>query len=272
MIRMITNVVLLAGVARSGTSWLGQIFDSSPSVCYRFQPLFSYAFKNRLNHASTRQDVENFFSDLYESDDHFLLQTDKRESGQYPIFQKRQSPSVLVFKENRYQYLFGRIVSLFENIKMVGIIRNPCAVINSWVKNPKEFPAGSSLADEWRFGACKNQGREEEFFGFYKWREIANFYLDLADKFSHKVIVVRYEDLVNDTMDEAKKLFEFCGIPFTLQTEKFLAECHSRRVETPYSVFKDKSVKDAWRSELPQSIIDEIYFELKGTRLEKFLL
>ena len=34
--------VAIFGVPRSGTSWLGQIFNSSPMVAYRFQPLFSY--------------------------------------------------------------------------------------------------------------------------------------------------------------------------------------------------------------------------------------
>ena len=269
---MFDRVILLAGVARSGSSWLGQIFDSSPDVCYRFQPLFSYAFKERLNYESKRQDIEIFFFELYESNDQFLLQTDKRESGQYPVFQKKQSPSVLVLKENRYQYIFSRIFPFIENFKMVGIVRNPCAVIKSWANNPKEFPDGSCLAEEWRFGACKNQGREEEFFGFYKWREVANLYMELQDKFPRKIYVVRYEDLVDDTVNQVKKMFEFCGLESSLQTEKFLAECNRKSIDTPYSVYKDKSVKDKWRWELPQEIIEEIYFELKGTRLERFLL
>jgi hypothetical protein len=269
---MFARVVLVAGVARSGTSWLGQIFDSSPVVHYRFQPLFSYAFKNRLNYESGKSEIEKFFVELFESDDPFLLQTDKRETGQYPCFIKNQSLGALVIKENRYQYLFGRLVSLIDNIKMVCIVRNPCAVIKSWANNPKEFPEGSSLADEWRFGACKNQGREEEFFGFYKWREVSNLYLDLQDKFPQKVMVVNYENLVSDTMSQVENLFEFCGIEMSPQTEKFIVDCNSMSIDTPYSVFKDKSVKDRWRGELPQEIIDEIYIELKGTRLEKFLL
>ena len=36
----------LFGCPRSGTSWLGQIFNSAPDVAYRYQPLFSYEFKD----------------------------------------------------------------------------------------------------------------------------------------------------------------------------------------------------------------------------------
>jgi hypothetical protein len=40
------SIAVISGAARSGTSWLGQILDSSPDVAYRFQPFFAYAFKN----------------------------------------------------------------------------------------------------------------------------------------------------------------------------------------------------------------------------------
>lgn len=269
---MLRKTIIVAGVARSGTSWLGQIFDSSPDTCYRFQPLFSYAFKNRLTHNTDKIELERFLNELRESHDPFLLQSDKRESGQYPVFSKSQTPDILVFKENRYQYLFGRVISLLDNIKFVGIIRNPCAVIKSWINNPKEFPEGYSYEKEWRFGNCKNQGREEEFFGFYKWREVTNLYLDLQSKFPRKVTIVKYEDLVSDTFNQVANLFSFCGLEMSQQTEQFLIDCNKKNIESPYSVFKNKSVKDKWRNELPQNIIDEIYFELKGTRLEEFLL
>ena len=40
--------VFAFGVPRSGTSWFGELFNSSPRVAYRFQPLFSYAFKDAI--------------------------------------------------------------------------------------------------------------------------------------------------------------------------------------------------------------------------------
>jgi hypothetical protein len=33
---MIKNTIYIAGVARSGTSWLGQIFDSAKAVNFKF--------------------------------------------------------------------------------------------------------------------------------------------------------------------------------------------------------------------------------------------
>src|SRR5438552_3598208 len=102
------RVVVIAGVARSGTSWLGEILDSSPDVAYRFQPIFSYAFKDAVNEDSTREDFERFFRGIYESHDDFLLQRDKREGGLFPTFTKNPQPKYLVWKEARYQYVLGK--------------------------------------------------------------------------------------------------------------------------------------------------------------------
>jgi len=268
---MYERIVMIAGVARSGTSWIGQIIDSSPDVAYRFQPLFSYAFKGFLDYNSIKEDYVKFFNGIYFSDDEFLLQKDKRISGEYPKFGKKPKQKILAFKENRYQYLFPKTVSLFENIKMLGIIRHPCATINSWIRNPKEFPPNANIDKEWRFGACKNEGREEEFFGFYKWREVANLYLDLKNKFPSKTYILNYDDMVSNTYKETEKMFNFLNIELTEQTKNFINKCHSKNINGPYAVYKNKNVKDKWKKQLDKNIIDEIYDELKGTRLERFL-
>jgi len=268
---MYEGIVVIAGVPRSGTSWLGQIVDSSPEVAYRFQPFFSYAFKDAVQIDSLRHEYEEFFKGLYQSDDVFLLQTDKRQDGQYPVFRENPSPSCLAFKTCRYQYLIPKMLGLFPNLVLIGIVRHPCGAINSWLKNPSEFPATADQLAEWRFGACKNLGRSEEFFGFYKWKEVAHLYLDLQQKYPDRVLVVHYDKLVENTWPVVNRIFSFAGLQISEQTRSFIAQCQSTHVETSYSVFRNRSVKDKWRTELAHSIRDEILFDLKGTRLEVFL-
>jgi Sulfotransferase domain len=268
---MFENVVIIAGVPRSGTSWLGEIINSSPDTAYRFQPIFSYAFKDAVNIESSMEDYQRFFNGIYESSDDFLLQTDKRESGMYPVFNKKDNPEFLAFKMCRYQYLICKMLCYFDNIKLVGIVRHPCAVINSWLKNQREFPQEADARKEWRYGACKNRGREEEFFGFYKWKEVAHLYLDLKDKYPQKVFVVKYETLVDNPLAISKQLFDFIGLDFSEQSEAFLKKCHSINIDSPYAVFKDKAVKERWQSELDPSIAAEIIEDIKGTRLARFL-
>ena len=260
----------IAGVARSGTSWLGQIFNSSPEVRFKFQPLFAYEFKNRVNEDSTALDFHDLINSMYEKDSEFLNQNDKQQSGDYPKFRKNNLASSLVFKENRYQYVIEPMMRHCPDMKLIGIIRNPKATINSWIKNPKEFPPKSDPLKEWRYGDCKNQGHED-FFGYYKWKEVANLYLDLQEKWPDRVYVVSYEDLVKSPKKITKELFHFCSIEYTQQTEDFLNKSTSSHIESPYSVFKDKKVVSQWKNELDPYIIEEINNDLVGTRLDKFI-
>lgn len=264
------KVTVIAGAARSGTSWLGQILDSSPKVRFRFQPLFSYAFKGAVNEDSTKEEFERFFHDIYKSHDEFLLQKDKRKAGLYPTFQKQGTQDYLAFKTARYQYILEPILRKLNNVYVIGIVRNPCAVINSWIKIPSEFPTGSDPLKEWRHGMCKNSG-PEDFFGYYKWKEVANMYLDLQKQYPKKMTIIRYEDLAQDPLKQTKRLFSFIKLGLEKQTIEFLDESTKKHVDSPYSVYKNKSVMHQWKKELDEYIVKEIHADLAGTRLEQFL-
>jgi hypothetical protein len=269
---MFKNIVTIAGVARSGTTWLGEIMNSSPNVAYRFQPLFSYAFKDSVGINSTRDEYEKFLRGIYSSDDPFLLQTEKRETGILPTFSKSDSPEFLVMKNARYHYLLIRFLNYFENLKVLAIVRNPCAVLASWMSNPREFPAGSDPWLEWRLGTCKNQHKVENFFGFYKWRESTNIFLDLQGQFPERVRLIRYEDLIENPVEVTESLFNFIHLDFCDQTMHFINESSGRHSDNPYTVYKKKGVRDHWKHQLDPRIIKDIEQELKGTKLELFLM
>lgn len=266
-----TDIAVVAGAARSGTSWIGQILDSSPDVAYRFQPFFAYAFQGRVTCDSPPGEWASFLRELYFTRDPFVLQYLRRESGEYPTFAKHSRPRFLALKTCRYQYLLRSMLKYFGNQRLIGVVRHPAAVINSWLRTPSEFPVGMDVGSEWRFGACKNQGRESEFFGYYKWKEIAHLYLDLRDQYPERVHLVHYESLVENSLERVEQLFGFLRLPFTESTSEFLRRCHTTHHASPYSVFKDRSVCDRWRTELPRAIAAEIEEDLVGTRLEVFL-
>ena len=175
-------------------------------------------------------------------------------------------------KKARYHYLHIRFLNYFPNFKLLAIVRNPCAVLASWMSIPKEFPNGSDSWLEWRLGACKNQCKPENFFGFYKWRESTYIFIDLQSMFPDRVRVVRYEDLVENPTNIAKSFFKFVGLPFGEQTKRFLDESSKHHTDNPYAVYKNKDVKDKWKHKLDPRIVKDIEQELKGTNLETFIL
>ena len=266
------NRIAIHSVPRSGSTWLGQIFNSCPYTLYRYQPLFSYAFKGRLTATSTRSEIETFFDEIAKSSDSFLTQQKQIEDGIIPSFEKSNSPSHVVYKEVRYHHIIENLLEQDSAIKVIGIVRNPLEVISSWVMAPKEFKPWWDIYEQWRSAQAKNGGRIEEFFGFDAWKSVAQLFLNLQDKFHDRFCLVNYAELVNDPKSESKRLFKFCGLPVCEQTETFLIDSTTRNDKDTYSVFKKKKNTYGWIRTLPLHIVDQIRAETKSARLEQFLV
>ena len=267
------HVISIHGAPRSGTSWLGQIFRSHSDVAYRFQPLFSYRFKDRIGTASSDDEIHKFLKELYEvTEDAFILGDWRKElEPQISDAKKADHPSWLVWKEVRYHHLIEKFLLAVRDQKVVGIIRNPCAVINSWLQAPKEFKQEWDVQSEWRYAPAKNQGRIEEYNGFEKWKELSLLFLELQRRYPDRFIFIQYEDLVTQPVQQVEMLFSFLNLHMEQQVIDFINASQSRHVDDAYSVFKSPLVKDKWRSELHPHIIAEITHDLLGTTLERFL-
>ncbi len=266
------KIISIHGVPRSGTSWIGQIFNSHPDVTYRYQPLFSYRFKNRINSESSKLDIYSFLEELYSTNsDKFM--SNKKEISQeiYPKFSKNQPAAVLVMKMVRYHHLIEKLISEVKHIKILGIVRHPCAVINSWFQAPKEFQNGWSPLKEWRYAPSKNQGRIEEFYGYEKWKEVAYMFLELKRKYPEKFYLLRYEDLMENITNKVQSIFNFSGLDDHTQVCGFLRQSHQIHNNDPYAVFKNPRVKDRWNTELNPAIAERIIADLSNTELAEFI-
>jgi len=268
---MFEEIIVVMGMPRSGTSWLSQIFDSCPQVRFRLSPLFSYEFKNYVNETSSKELWEHVLRGAYKSDNDFMNQSERRKFGQYPSFKKKDAkPRHLVIKDTRFHNLTERMLDLFDNLKMVAIVRHPCGAIHSWLATPSEFPQGADPMKEWRTGSCRKMGYGE-FWGFNDWKQVTRLHLRLERHMSSRFIIQRYEDLVKNPVKETQKLFRFFGLHYTEQTESFIEASQAVHVDGEYAVFKNPSVKDRWRSELHHEIQKTIIEEIKGGDLERFL-
>lgn len=264
------NKIGIFGVPRSGTSWLGQIFNSHPDVALRFQPLFSYGHKGSLSAHSSAEQIRTFFEEILYSKDAFATMTSEAQKN-YPAFQKSALPSHVIFKETRYLNLIDNMLAQCSEVKIVGIVRNPLAVIASWMLAPKEFNPKWDIHSEWRGAQSKNQNRPEEFFGFEKWKESTEAFLRFEGLFPRQFLLVRYDELNGAPLVTTRKLFDFCGLKICAQVEEFLAASKSRHDPDPYSVFRSKANDDHWQGVLPDEIVKQVILELKHTPLEIFL-
>ncbi|MGM0589758.1 MAG: sulfotransferase domain-containing protein [Bacteroidota bacterium] len=263
--------IAIFGVPRSGTSWLGQIFNSSPNVVYRYQPIFAYSFEDSLTEESSTKEIQEFHTKLLTTDDDFVCQKKNISGNKTPKFNKRDITH-LVWKEVRYLNIIENLI-VKSTIKVIGIIRHPCGVLKSWMNAPKEFNNKWDIKEEWRHANKKNTGKHE-FYGFQRWIESTKIFLELENEYPNQFKKVNYEALLNDPILTVSELMDFAGLDYTNQTEDFLLKSTQKSSNDPYDVFrKDKSGQE-WRDELPKSIInkildDDCFVELSGyLRLE----
>lgn len=265
------NIVSIHGVPRSGTSWLGQIVDSSPEVRYKYQPLFSYAFKDRINLQSDKKEIIEYFNELYDYKDDFLDQIYKKDKNIYPDFKlKSDNPKLLATKMVRYHFLIPDFINKLENIKFIFIVRNPCAVLNSWKNVPREFYDEWDFSEEWRFAQSMNKFRPEQYFGFHKWKEAVKLFMETERKHSSQTLILSYEDLVNNTWENVEEIYGFINLDITNQTEEFIEKSISRYQDDPSSVYKANKNIYKWEEELDEDIINTIKSEINGTEFEKY--
>jgi hypothetical protein len=268
--------VAIHSVPRSGSSWLGQIFNSSPEVVFKYQPLFSYAFKGYLNEHSLSAEIDKFFSLLAASDDDFLDQKKKVSEGSYPAFAKDKNPGIIAYKEVRYHFILENLLRTDPEIKVIGLVRDPRATINSWLLAPREFRAdlGWAAHEEWMYAEKKNEGRPEEYNGYMKWKEVTLLFEKLEKAFPSRFYLLQYKDLLADTEKSVKEIFSFCGISMSEQTRQFLDSStrNAGQKNDAYSVFRSKEMRDIeWEKQLDPQIAEMIVSDVNSSGLQKYL-
>lgn len=266
---MFKSIVGILGAPRSGTSWTGQIFDSAPDVLYRMQPFYSWTFRDRIHVRSSKEEISQFFKEVYQSKDPYIEQVERKTKGIYPVFNEKKIPAdIMVFKEAMFHYLMPVLMEHVENLKIVAIVRNPIDMITSFYNIPREFDPALDIQDEWYFAQSRNALLPENYFGYHKWKEYINIITILEERYSNRVKIFRYEDLVANTEEMVIELFQFSDIPFKEQTKKFIYDSRHSTVDDPYAVFRNGTEKKN-KKQLPENIIQEIQYDLKGFKKAK---
>lgn len=270
--RQLPRLVAIHGAPRSGTSWLGQLFNSSEHVAYRYQPLFSYAFRDWVTETSTRDQIEGFIRALLETDDDFVLQRNAASLAGYTLEFRKLAITHLVYKEVRHHEILENLLVRVPQAVGIGIVRHPCAVIHSWARAPREFDPSWSLKAEWRAAELKNAQHAGNWYGFVRWKRLAELFCRLEKEWPGRFLIVRYESLAARPFTEVRKLFAGCRLEFSDQVATFVERSQSMDDGSPYGVMRDRSAGfESWRRGLDSEIAHEITADLLGTPLERFL-
>jgi len=225
-----------------------------------------------LNTTSSKADIDEFFRCISVKEDSFLDQSEKRLSGLLPTFSKSDATHI-VYKEVRYHEILPNILRRTNDVRIICLVRNPLAVIHSWLNAPREFRAdlGWQPLKEWRYALLKNLNRPEEYNGYERWKEATHLFLHLQHDYPDRLLVVNYRDLLISTEDKVRHIFDYCGLPFLEQTRSFIVSSRTDDNADPYAVYRASACDSAWQGSLDKEIVNAICNDLKGSDLESLL-
>lgn len=270
--------IYIAGVPRSGTSWLASILNTSRSVkyfCEPFNPLWvPEAVPHVMKYMRAGDNDPSFSS--------FCQQIFSGQLKNDMVYKKLAQPYRAF--GNRLRCLPGRVIvkdvhSLMslawmqENTHstILIIIRHPCAVAASWFQH---FNLEAEFQGLYRI-ACQ-ASLIEDYLNPYQhlfdqaadfWQKIAVYWgavyhVILQQKRKHSNwIIVRHEDLCLNPVQSFKQLFDQLELCWTKQTDNLLDISTSQDSGKPYSPFRISAEEpNKWRKRLEPWQIEKISY------------
>lgn len=209
------------------------------------------------------------------------------------FFRSMQIPDLTTFSENDPYLIFKSIAALGRtrlfleaapNSLAIQIIRHPCGHVASVLRGIEGQEFATSVPATEDFGIYEDLAATAEAkhydlsFQVFKdmrpierlaWRwAISNEKCmnDIGGRPDTKVI--RYEDLCEDPMSVSRELFEFAGLAWNDQTERFIhASTSYHGTESFYQVFRDpKKSAYKWKEQLSQEQISQIIDTIAQTK------
>ena len=180
--------LLLVGMARSGTSWIGKIFDSHPATLYKHEPDRSIPDVPMIPRL---EDAEHYREPLARFIDKLPDLNALHIAGMLPVFPKSYRSSVaqnihrlsvlgvaagsflrkrlpvlqcvsttndgihLVWKSIDSLSRLGLILRLQENWRAIHILRHPCATISSTLRGEAQGKFASSVSPSEDYGIIR---------------------------------------------------------------------------------------------------------------------
>lgn len=166
------RLIIIGGLARSGTSWLGNIFDSHPATAYRSEPdnypqlqgvplfppadmaasapvsdfVYGLPALNRYRHTAKppifRKSYRSPLADMAYRTSASLARHGNRFSGNMPVWGARVShvdpAPIMVWKTVRSLGRCGLLLRSLPEARLVHLVRHPCGQIASVLRGERE--------------------------------------------------------------------------------------------------------------------------------------
>ncbi len=230
----LSKVLIITGSPRSGTTWLGELISNIPKSIMLFEPLnlnrnprakeFEFEWRTYINSNSDNPKAKEFFEDLFNC--RFV---NSWITSEVPI-SRLFDIQYFIFKFVRANMLIDWLNNNFKINKPVFIIRHPCAVVSSQLRLKQFSKVENALMSE---NYYKDYPVNKEKLKKYKYTEeiyaarwCQENYVPLINN-SSSLLIITYENLLNNPEEEIKKIFTAWNIEIPSQVYKMLSSSSS---------------------------------------------
>jgi len=314
------RIVLLLGAPRSGTSWLGKIFDSHPDVLYRHEPDTVLRTWD-LPWMCTRDDVDTYADAARLYLRQLIGIATLKTAGSRPMFPKRfeSTPARLartaiihmlqaadlakvsrrltrtmhipdfidpaahpqlrvVIKSVSSRGRARLFAEALPGARIIFILRDAWGQVASMQRGAAlgKFEDGVPVAELLETAQAARYGLTEANFTrlpqveqfAWNWAILNEKAIDDLGGLE-RVKVLKYQDLCEHPLEQARALLAFAGLPWDSQTEAFLQRSTTYAgPDRYYAVFRNTaSAVDRWRQELSEDDQQRINQVVQATSL-----
>ncbi|MEM5564596.1 sulfotransferase [Psychroserpens sp. AS72] len=199
------NLIFIISQPRSGSTYLQNLLSNNDETNTCSEPWLLLYFSNQLKPNLFEAKFDNkiaiaAFSDYLEKHPSINFNEEQKTfllNLYKPLF---EGYKFAIDKTPRYWEIMDEIIALFPNCKMIILKRNPLNVAKSIIKtwNINSIPKLSYYKRDLLFGPKQIHAFSEKH------------------STNHNVYTLRYEDLIKDTAEEIKKVYEWIGITYHL--------------------------------------------------------
>ncbi len=202
------SIALLHGLPRSGTSLLGMLLAGHPDIAYRYQPLVSYEYRDRLQQFLGHEGLEALAEELRTTRDPFIRQRRREDLDTHIQSVSRRPAPVMLIKQVRFHnHLNDWMRSPIAQLILLN--RRPEDLIASQLTAFAELGQYPLTEDTWRRAEQKNGNDENSFYGYEKIAEFRDICALLKARYPSRVLSLDYEDLVEDPKAVLAQIFDF---------------------------------------------------------------
>ncbi|MBU3017179.1 sulfotransferase [Paraglaciecola agarilytica] len=225
--------LFVLGTQRSGTTLLTRMLSAHKDLFVQNEIGVEEVFKSPISMESILDGIDRQVHGRFSQHLNELLE--QEEKTHWGI------------KDPELTYYLTPLEHFIPASKFVLIIRDPRAVVNSYIEN------------KWGLGT-------NAYTGALRWTKEVVMQLAFAEKHPKNVLVIRFEDLIADTQVVLEKICEHVGLSFDptmLEYNKKKAQFKENRQNTNTSKAPDIRLAEKWRTELTSTQISNTEFVSK---------